>query len=59
MKSKKSIVPKSLTQPSTPKSKAESKTSQPKARNLETPRVPFAPKSPQRKQGKMMGKARD
>lgn len=53
MKSK-TKLPKSLTMPSIPKSGAESGTSKPaKGRSIATPRVPFAPKSPQREQVKV------
>jgi hypothetical protein len=49
----KTVAPKHQTMPSTPPSKAESKTSRPaKGRDINTPAVPFAPKSPQRKQKK-------
>lgn len=50
MKSKKAMVPKPQTMPMTAKSSKEKKTARPaKGRPIGTPRVPFAPKSPQRK----------
>lgn len=47
---KKGAAPKPQRMPSTPPAKAEAKTARPaKGRKIDTPMVPFAPKSPQRK----------
>lgn len=55
MKTKaKAGAPKPQTMPMTAKSSAEKKTARPaKGRPINTPRVPFAPKSPQRKTAKV------
>lgn len=60
MKSKKPMAPKPQTMPMTPKSSKEKKTARPaKGRNIETPRVPYAPPPLERKKSpKMTGRAR-